>query len=378
VGFVYFVINALKRHARESKVIRSPSGELPVLVSSTATSEARVDMPTLITVTYEKKRYTLLRWGSHISIMWMLALLFIVPHDPSTRLSPWEIGSQAAAYTGWAAPRGSTAKDARGRAAITPSPLSRLSTAPQASASMWMHDASGTFRSLAPTMAWIARAAVSQPHKTARIVRRVTPELVSSLEARAASAEQKRHQLVAPWPMVTTLGVATTVEELRERYGRRQSWWGDLSPAEGRELYHSLLPFSLLNSSTPYTLGERARLAVAARRAARLYVRERTVLPATIGCKLLDGARTLLSQGAVQPSGLDEVQIFSKYAEAAGLVLDDLERSASSPSPPEAQAEVFLTILRKACSTNRHVDQLVGCISVPTEADALCDLVRAQ
>jgi hypothetical protein len=177
---------------------------------------------------------------------------------------------------------------------------------------------------------------------------------------------------------VTTLGVATTVEELRERYGRRQSWWGDLSPAEGRELYHSLLPFSLLNSSTPYTLGERARLAVAARRAARLYVRERTVLPATIGCKLLDGARTLLSQGAVQPSGLDEVQIFSKYAEAAGLVLDDLERSASSPSPPEAQAEVFLTILRKACSTNRHVDQLVGCISVPTEADALCDLVRAQ
>jgi hypothetical protein len=243
---------------------------------------------------------------------------------------------------------------------------------------MWMHDASGTFRSLAPTMAWIARAAVSQPHKTARIVRRVTPELVSSLEARAASAEQKRHQLVAPWPMVTTLGVATTVEELRERYGRRQSWWGDLSPAEGRELYHSLLPFSLLNSSTPYTLCERARLAVAARRAARLYVRERTVLPATIGCKLLDGARTLLSQGAVQPSGLDEVQIFSKYAEAAGLVLDDLERSASSPSPPEAQAEVFLTILRKACSTNRHVDQLVGCISVPTEADALCDLVRAQ
>ena len=49
---------------------------------------ASLSMPTLITGTYEKKRYTLLRWGSHISIMWMLALLFIVPHDPSTRLSP--------------------------------------------------------------------------------------------------------------------------------------------------------------------------------------------------------------------------------------------------------------------------------------------------
>jgi len=328
-------------------------------------------MPTLLTLPVTKKRYIFLRWGSRISIMWVLALLFIVPHDPSTRLRPWEVGSQAAAFSGWAS-RASTSSwsDARALAAVTPTSLiARRATMPQMAATSPLFDMSSGLRTLAPTVAWIAQAAVARPQKMARVVKRVTPELVASLKAR-----QQQQQLVAPWPMGGTVQVATTVEQLRALHGRSPTWWGDLTPAEARELYHSLLPYNLLNSSTPYTLGERARLAVAARHAARLYVRERTVLPATIGCELFDGARTLIKQGAFQPSGMTEDQIFAKYAAAAGLDLEELERSASSAAPDEAHSEVFLTILRKACTTNRHVDHLVGCAIASEGTDALCDL----
>ena len=35
------------------------------------------------------------RWGSHISLIAVLALVFIIPHDPSTHLNPWKVGGDA-------------------------------------------------------------------------------------------------------------------------------------------------------------------------------------------------------------------------------------------------------------------------------------------
>ena len=89
----------------------------------------------------------------------------------------------------------------------------------------------------------------------------------------------------------------TTVEGLRRLHGPRRSWWGDLDAFEARALYKSLLPTQLLDDDADAlpgaTVVERARLAVQARRAARLYVRERVVLPIALACEVRDGvART--------------------------------------------------------------------------------------
>jgi hypothetical protein len=149
----------------------------------------------------------------------------------------------------------------------------------------------------------------------------------------------------------TTLGWSTTVEELRALYGPRESWWGDLGAEDTRRLYHALLPTDLLEKGydeLPYSLEERAQMAIAARRAARLYTRERAFLPLAIGSELLDGVRQLLERGAFQPDGPSEAQIWMKYTGAA------------PSSPVELPADVYRTILEKACSSNRHVDLLCG------------------
>ena len=93
---------------------------------------------------------------------------------------------------------------------------------------------------------------------------------------------------------------------------------------------------------------ERAKRAVAARRAARLYTRERGLLPVTLMCQLLDGYRTFVSDGCWQPDGPNEEQIFAKYAQQYGV------------SPDEAHDDVYLTILRKSCTSNSGVDALVN------------------
>ena len=52
--------------------------------------------------------------------------------------------------------------------------------------------------------------------------------------------------------------------------------------ADTRALYHALLPTELLDDefeAEGYTLAEKAEIAIAARRAARLYARERALLP---------------------------------------------------------------------------------------------------
>jgi len=137
-------------------------------------------------------------------------------------------------------------------------------------------------------------------------------------------------------------GLYTTVEELRSEYGTGRN----LGAAETRDLYHSLLPTKLLEDEDAATLPERAHVAIAARRAARLYARERALLPLTMGSELMDGVRTLKSGGRFQPGGMSEAQIWQKYAGCVPSEGDQLEE------------DVYYTIISKACTSNHVVDDL--------------------
>jgi len=129
-----------------------------------------------------------------------------------------------------------------------------------------------------------------------------------------------------------------------------------LTPAETRQLYHALLPTGLLEDESAaaagaYSLQERAELAIAARRAAKKYARERSLLPVSMACAVLDGVRQLLAGGVFRPDGYSDEQIWLKYA---GCSPSDLPEGAAFDD------EVYRTILEKACSTNRHVDVWCG------------------
>lgn len=156
--------------------------------------------------------------------------------------------------------------------------------------------------------------------------------------------------------------VFTSVDELRAVYGVKQRWWGDLDAVETRELYHSLLPTGLIEDEA-LPLAQRARLAVSARRAARLYARERALLPLCTGSQLFDGFRQLLDHGSFQPNGLSEEQIFSKYAEMQGLVPPSwTDDHAAIDDDDEAYTDFYLTVLRKSCSTNAKVDGMTAAL----------------
>ena len=149
---------------------------------------------------------------------------------------------------------------------------------------------------------------------------------------------------------------ATSVEELREQYGARENWYGDLNAQEARALYHALLPKDLATDPTlPYSLAERAKLAIAARKAARLYARERALLPLTLGSQLLDAVRQISEHGAFQPHGMTEEQVWRKY-------LPEHVECPSELSDWEAE-EVYWRVLEKACTTNRHVDRMCGSVT---------------
>ena len=117
------------------------------------------------------------------------------------------------------------------------------------------------------------------------------------------------------------------------------------------------------------SLAERAELAIAARRAARLYARERALLPYALGSELLDGVRQLLKAGSFQTQGWSDEQIWFKYA---GALPSDLPDGGAFPD------DVYYTILHKACSSNSYVDRLCGHVAdAATEvADAAGELSR--
>lgn len=280
-----------------------------------------------------------MRYRSCVPILTVLALMFVIPHDPSSRLETWRYGGDAYAF--------------RGRVGL-----------PVHSVSGIAHQTRHTTPAMAATF---GQAILGEAHTPIlpRIVRCATHARGRELLLRRAAAaildslaigigDETASGSHAAWDdtNVTSLGWGASVEELRETFGERQRWYGDLSAAETRALYHSLLPTSLLETEGEhYSLEQRAHLAIAARRAARLYSRERALLPLAVGSELLDGLRQLLESGSFQVGGLTEDQIWRKYAGCTPSELADGDAF---------HEDVYYTVLRKACSSNRYIDSICG------------------
>jgi len=112
---------------------------------------------------------------------------------------------------------------------------------------------------------------------------------------------------------------------LREAFGsNRNRWWGDLDAKTARRLYKSLL-FPTALSELILELGdeivrpeELAPLAYEARRAAKMYARERCRVPSRVGAYLFDGFRQLRKYGRFQPNGASYEQLWIRYYEEHG------------------------------------------------------------
>jgi len=278
----------------------------------------------------------------------MLVLMFVIPHDPSTSLMPNRVGSDAYRVS----PRAVHHKRAHASELSQP-PTPRHAT-PAASATTMSSFLGTALRTHGSStehsdLLRLVRLARARPHAVLRIARDAVSYSVEEVVRAGVSSDAYEVRGAAN---ATSLGWSTSVEELRDQYGEKTRWWGDLSPAETRALYHALLPKSLLEEEdAEYTLAERAELAIAARRAARLYARERALLPFAIASELLDGVRQLMCTGAFRTAGPDDETIWKKYG---GCLPSEL------PDGAAFQDEVYYTILRKACSSNRQIDMLCG------------------
>jgi len=298
-----------------------------------------------------------------VPILCVLALLFVIPHDPSTRIPTQQVGSDAHSMTRAGRgpmPSGLVRSERRN---IVPFERSLRSGARAAAVGVvdWT---------------WLARCALVRPVKASRVALRAVSigertEQQYQEQRRRQLLEHVRQHMVACLSNSTALAsgevtLPTTVDALRDLLGHRESWWGDFDAVETRELYHSLVPSYLLDDeiAAGLSLQERARLAVRMRHAARLYARERAQLPLTLACELIDGARQLWERGSFQPGGLSEEQVWRKYqeeyAQAAGLPADDVCTSDET---------LCKLILQKASTTNKHIDELVGCLNTMAQLE---------
>lgn len=148
--------------------------------------------------------------------------------------------------------------------------------------------------------------------------------------------------------------VPLTVNILRQEYGERASWWGDLTTKQTRKLYQRLLPRVILSEDEfkSLPLKDRAYIASMARYAAKLYTRERSTIPGRLLANLYDGARYALATGKLSWTGMSVVEIWRKYedevkAELTGDV-DDIT----------LYDRLYERILARSCATNPLIDQI--------------------
>jgi len=279
-----------------------------------------------------------MRWGSHISLLAVLAMVFITPHAPSTRLDPSRVGGDAMKVGGGG--QGASVAMRPATSQLTPSRVAKPVTMQAAGALLRGEEP----KSLLPgvhleSLSRLLRCASARPKVTAKVVVKSSVATARSaiFDDSSSSISSSSNLNASAW------GLYTTVEELRSQYGTGRN----LNAAQTRDLYHSLLPTSLLDDEDASTLPERASIAIAARRAARLYARERAILPVTLSSELMDGVRTLLKPGGkFQPGGMSEEQIWQKYAGCVPREGEHLDE------------EIYHTIISKACTSNKAVDDL--------------------
>ena len=107
-----------------------------------------------------------------------------------------------------------------------------------------------------------------------------------------------------------------SVEALRQTFGRSPSKWGDLDPEATRQLYHTLLPRSLLGLHMAGLMkpDELAPLAYQARVAAKEYARMRSKLPQRVLAMAFDSYRSWKRDGnPLNFKGLSWEDLWDKY-----------------------------------------------------------------
>jgi hypothetical protein len=164
----------------------------------------------------------------------------------------------------------------------------------------------------------------------------------------------------------------TSLNGLREAFGsNRNKLWGDLDAATTRKLYKTLLPNALCELVLELGVEpeELAPLAYKARKAAKLYARERCHVPARIMANLFDGFRQWKRYGRFQPNGMSYEQLWEKYyhqqLEEAhqhhhhGIGEDDSLDLDDTVTEEEIVSQTCQKILEKSCTTNEMIDSMV-------------------
>jgi len=176
----------------------------------------------------------------------------------------------------------------------------------------------------------------------------------SKPEALANAQQEDYQERIQDW-----VDVYTSVEGLRNRFGVNSNrLWGDLNPMTARRIYQTLLPSALLwLSQTGVQPQDLAPLAYQARKAAKLYIRERSQVPARVGAHLFDGLRQFRNYGKFQTQGMTYEQVWQKYRQ---VIMDEYEQQELSTNLKEKDvaAQVCYKILEKSCTTNSYIDEL--------------------
>lgn len=172
----------------------------------------------------------------------------------------------------------------------------------------------------------------------------------------------------------------TTLEGLRATFGsNKNKLFGDLDPATTRRLYKSLLPTAVCELVLDIEVRpeELAQLAYEARKAAKLYARERCQLPARLLANWYDGFRALRRYGRFQTQGMSYDQIFDKYYQRSALE-KSLSLSGNETKHARSRnkrsrvgvdegdewteedivARTCMKILESACRTNPLIDRM--------------------
>jgi len=164
-----------------------------------------------------------------------------------------------------------------------------------------------------------------------------------------------------------------TLDGLRATFGsNKNKIYGDLDATTTRKLYKSLLPTAVcelvldLNMNMNMNMNrdnchvvcpeELAQLAFEARKAAKLYARERCHVPARLLAKSYDGFRALKRYGRFQTEGMSYDQVFDKYYQRQQNRIDDDDEKDWTEE--DIVTRTCMQILESACRTNPLIDQM--------------------
>lgn len=174
-----------------------------------------------------------------------------------------------------------------------------------------------------------------------------------------------------------------TLDGLRATFGsNKNKVYGDLDAATTRRLYKSLLPTAVceLVLDVEVRPEELAQLAFEARKAAKLYARERCHVPVRLLANWYDGFRALKRYGRFQTEGMSYDQVFDKYYQRSALERSpslcrnitnekepalyrnkktrDGDDGSSEWTEEDIVTQTCMKILESACRTNPLIDKM--------------------